>query len=1222
MAIELVSNIQPKNNADFYMVDSEYVKGGCHQAETYDDMLAISETRLKDGTLCLVSQPTKSLYVYNLASNTWSLYSAGGGGDVWTCIGDNETIKITQNVDDWTQTITAINNIRTYDSYEVLPTTDVENNTVVYCKADCTLVSGAIKKRGFYYYDEVNTAWTELVSASSDGLLYASTPEEMTSLAVEENLDKLVMYIGDTTTTIEPYYEKNVVYRLHWDAITTEQASIIQAIPFYYDFKTMKEALINEDETMYIECRYSGSGNNDSWSGRITGSTSYAYPGFIQIDPSNYGIIFYGINDDIRPFNRDDYIVCKYTYAKRKNYSWQPLNVETISNFNIVAKDPVYYAQRVITYNGANDNANNLISGHRYVYTTTPVFELNGASSYITVDKDLYIKNSKYLGYATRYAYIKSDDSFDVYYGFNVKIGHITTEEAKAMGFEWEDGLPIGVNNGFNVNYYYPLYGTEWYWKDLDADAHTHTNLETLDKLTESDDGKLLFDGQEIVGGSSEHIELTQAEYDALTEEEKMNGAIYFITDAIGGGGGDDSSHVEITQAEYDVLSDEEKTNGTEYRTYDTGHIYKLGVEYGKDASADDIVSFAKPSQLGLDDTSCTVVDLINAMFLEQRKDYSKRLIGIFPYVKNESNITDLPTDISSKGQVEICTSGWDMASAKFTDTANCIEYIGRTIVASGAVNSITWKKVATTITSLSQLGLTAPTTVGEVFMAMPEKSMLMLNCESFDESSGNTPTVTDIPKEFGVLTIEKFNYGRFRIEYSNSLGGSATDVKKWIGSLKGTDGTGLTWKELTGSAKIYTTMAQLGLDGATATVQDVIDAISVGEIAMLRSDAFNNNNWQTQCNGIQWGYLKIEKTMNGLSNIELQEVITPNRRYFGTQSSGKFVGWVRVPTNIIYNSIAELNKAKGTSISLVNGEDNTQKIVDALSVGEQFVSFYHNGSTQNRFGIDVSYGSLINEIRIVKCLDADLTSNYAIATAFMNTGCVMSRIYYKTYSTDWCVNGTITSLSQLGLTADATLDDVIGKLGAGQNATLSTSGFTNYKTLFPYSEEQDAFASVRIEKSFDASRTIVTWIRKDASKLAYGGLNSSNKVAWWNEYALKSYVDSKTGGINVAQTNITINTNWATQEARADCPTNKYVVKNGICYLSATFTTLADKNYTLVADLATGLPKPAIGCFANVASGSNKNALVYIHNDGTLKGSSLSTSTLYNVSLTYPVAE
>ena len=37
-------------------------------------------------------------------------------------------------------------------------------------------------------------------------------------------------------------------------------------------------------------------------------------------------------------------------------------------------------------------------------------------------------------------------------------------------------------------------------------------------------------------GGSVEKVELTQAEYNTLTQEEKNNGTLYFITDAEGGG--------------------------------------------------------------------------------------------------------------------------------------------------------------------------------------------------------------------------------------------------------------------------------------------------------------------------------------------------------------------------------------------------------------------------------------------------------------------------------------------------------------------------------------------------------------------------------------------------------------------------------------------------------------------------------------------------------------
>ena len=39
-------------------------------------------------------------------------------------------------------------------------------------------------------------------------------------------------------------------------------------------------------------------------------------------------------------------------------------------------------------------------------------------------------------------------------------------------------------------------------------------------------------------GGNADYIELTQIQYDALTPEEKMNGAIYLITDGGGSGNG------------------------------------------------------------------------------------------------------------------------------------------------------------------------------------------------------------------------------------------------------------------------------------------------------------------------------------------------------------------------------------------------------------------------------------------------------------------------------------------------------------------------------------------------------------------------------------------------------------------------------------------------------------------------------------------------------------
>ena len=162
--IELISEIVPKNNGDFPMVNSDYVKGGCHQAETYDDMLAISSSRLKNGTLCLVTTPVKVLYIYDKDSNTWEPFSSGGGGNGdWLCVEDGETTKLVKNIENWTQKITVINHIRTYADYFALPTEYVQNNEVAYCKAD-VMEGTTIYKKGLYSYDASKASWVEVNS--------------------------------------------------------------------------------------------------------------------------------------------------------------------------------------------------------------------------------------------------------------------------------------------------------------------------------------------------------------------------------------------------------------------------------------------------------------------------------------------------------------------------------------------------------------------------------------------------------------------------------------------------------------------------------------------------------------------------------------------------------------------------------------------------------------------------------------------------------------------------------------------------------------------------------------------------------------------------------------------------------------------------------------------------------------------------------------------------
>ena len=49
---------------------------------------------------------------------------------------------------------------------------------------------------------------------------------------------------------------------------------------------------------------------------------------------------------------------------------------------------------------------------------------------------------------------------------------------------------------------------------------------------------KIIYRGQEYISGS-QYQELTQTEYNALSEAEKKNGTLYFVTDGVPGGGQD-----------------------------------------------------------------------------------------------------------------------------------------------------------------------------------------------------------------------------------------------------------------------------------------------------------------------------------------------------------------------------------------------------------------------------------------------------------------------------------------------------------------------------------------------------------------------------------------------------------------------------------------------------------------------------------------------------------
>ena len=117
------------------------------------------------------------------------------------------------------------------------------------------------------------------------------------------------------------------------------------------------------------------------------------------------------------------------------------------------------------------------------------------------------------------------------------------------------------------------------------------------------------------------------------------------------------------------------------------------------------------------------------------------------------------------------------------------------------------------TYTTVEQLGLSFPCTVGDIYLAMDSNSVAYICVEALASS------VTDVPYSYGLLTISKRVAGRFTILYSLSAGGSVAKNRIWIGQLKGTDGTGLVWEEVLTSDNGYGTTNQTVIDGTTTDV-------------------------------------------------------------------------------------------------------------------------------------------------------------------------------------------------------------------------------------------------------------------------------------------------------------------------------------------------------------------------------------------------------------------
>ena len=427
------------------------------------------------------------------------------------------------------------------------------------------------------------------------------------------------------------------------------------------------------------------------------------------------------------------------------------------------------------------------------------------------------------------------------------------------------------------------------------------------------------------------HIELTQAEYDALPEEEKMNGAIYFITDATGG-----SDDVELIEYAYSIV--EPAGSFSIYYSYED-LVTKIG-------SYVPVTTYNRKYGEWV----------VNIYVVRQNDEGNIEIINESGYETiiapiGTGTVATLPFIKDTRASSQTTWSSKQIASALLGDD-QLNEFSNNSVqnwVLAGKFKEIEDKldgeSGVTTYSSLEELGLTAPVTVGDIFNAMPDSSMAVIACEDVTEH------ITDVPMHYGVLTIKKSAVGRFSIDFQNSLASSPCNVKKWIGTLKGDDGTGLYWREVAYKENLsnYKSLSELGLD-TTATLKDITRAMAKSSMIAIKVDAMAN---QSEYNNITQGTVTIYK----IEDARIQAIMTEKstgRTWIGTLGGENTItGWKEIRSDspfyrIVTQGIAGYFKFKPTStgidqplrISVTDNYGGMINISGATPSGSQYKPF------------------------------------------------------------------------------------------------------------------------------------------------------------------------------------------------------------------------------------------------------------------------------------------
>ena len=288
----------------------------------------------------------------------------------------------------------------------------------------------------------------DLITAATAGkdlgnLLIANNEEEMSTLAVKDNLGKSVLYVGDDTYN----YSKGEIYELYWNAININYLNFAYSPTVKFDFKRIQEILGSRTSlTVTGEYGYQG---QSTW--HIT----------TNIGMSGGGLSLYGITvipNSMVTFG-DKF---KYTYNKsnKNSYKWIPTGNRPTWNLT----KAWYNADRLIMYNGSDGKYK---KGRVYRLTGDKVeVSTNSTEIYsLAIDKDKFLNNTNNRG--------------DIFFKWNSSGGYFkiltndasspkqyTKEDLNSLGITYDGDITID-NNYIEIKTSKELSISNWEWKDV-----------------------------------------------------------------------------------------------------------------------------------------------------------------------------------------------------------------------------------------------------------------------------------------------------------------------------------------------------------------------------------------------------------------------------------------------------------------------------------------------------------------------------------------------------------------------------------------------------------------------------------------------------------------------------------------------------------------------------------------------------------------------------------